>query len=207
MVKHNNVVPNGHFHKDWQRLVKTWFHQPAQKKKRRLIRKAKAAKLAPRPVGLLRPVVHCSTQKYSAKTRIGRGFSLDELKEAGIPRKLARTIGIAVDHRRTNKSVEAMQGNVARLKEYKSKLVVFPRKSNQKPKNGDSPPEETANATQYAGKVVMPIKKAANEVEFAEVTDEMKKFAAHSTLRVAKNEAKLYGIRIKMAKEAEEKKK
>mmetsp|Transcript_38629 Transcript_38629/g.63651 ORF Transcript_38629/g.63651 Transcript_38629/m.63651 type:complete len:181 (+) Transcript_38629:34-576(+) len=109
MVKHNNVVPNGHFRKDWQRQVKTWFHQPAQKKARRLARKAKAAAVAPRPVGLLRPVVHCSTQKYSSKIRAGRGFSLDELKEAGISKKLARTIGIAVDHRRTNKSVEAMQ--------------------------------------------------------------------------------------------------
>jgi len=42
------------------------------------------------------------------------------------------------------------------------------------------------------------------QVEFADVTDEMKGFAAHSTLRIAKNEAKLYGIRIRMAKEKEE---
>lgn len=27
MVKHNNVVPNGHFHKKWQRRVRTWFDQ------------------------------------------------------------------------------------------------------------------------------------------------------------------------------------
>lgn len=27
MVKHNNVIPNGHFHKDWQRRIKTWFDQ------------------------------------------------------------------------------------------------------------------------------------------------------------------------------------
>ena len=27
MVKHNNVVPNGHFHKDWENRVKTWFNQ------------------------------------------------------------------------------------------------------------------------------------------------------------------------------------
>ena len=28
MVKHNNVIPNQHFKKDWQRYVKTWFNQP-----------------------------------------------------------------------------------------------------------------------------------------------------------------------------------
>lgn len=26
-MKHNNVVPNGHFHKKWQRRVRTWFDQ------------------------------------------------------------------------------------------------------------------------------------------------------------------------------------
>ena len=32
--------------------------------------------------------------------RIGKGFTLDELREAKISIKLAPTIGIAVDHRR-----------------------------------------------------------------------------------------------------------
>ena len=27
MVKHNNVVPNGHFRKQWQRRVKVNFNQ------------------------------------------------------------------------------------------------------------------------------------------------------------------------------------
>lgn len=27
MVRHNNQVPNQHFHKDWQNRVKTWFDQ------------------------------------------------------------------------------------------------------------------------------------------------------------------------------------
>lgn len=35
MVRHNNVVPNEHFRKDWQNYVKTWFNQPARKKRRR----------------------------------------------------------------------------------------------------------------------------------------------------------------------------
>ena len=50
---------------------------------------------------------------------------------------MAKTIGIAVDHRRKNRSAESLQANVQRLKEYKSKLIIFPRKMN-KPKQGDS---------------------------------------------------------------------
>lgn len=48
---------------------------------------------------------------------------------AGIPKKLAPTIGIAVDHRRRNRSLESLQANVQRLKTYKAKVVVFPRRA------------------------------------------------------------------------------
>merc|ERR1719311_23644 len=72
------------------------------------------------------------TQRYNTKVRLGKGFTLDELKEAGIPKKLAKTIGVAVDHRRKNRSTEGLQENVARLKLYKSKLMVLPRKSKAK---------------------------------------------------------------------------
>jgi len=34
MVRHNNVIPNQHFKKKWQFYVKTWFNQPARKKRR-----------------------------------------------------------------------------------------------------------------------------------------------------------------------------
>ena len=47
---------------------------------------------------------------------------------AGIPKKWAPTVGIAVDHRRKNRSLEGLQANVQRLKEYKAKLVIFPRR-------------------------------------------------------------------------------
>ena len=56
---------------------------------------------------------------------------------AGINRRLAPRIGIAVDHRRRNRSLEGLQVNVQRLKEYKSKLILFPRKMSN-PKKGDS---------------------------------------------------------------------
>ncbi len=98
--KRNQMVPNAHFHKDWQNYVKTWFNQPARKERRRRARVAKAASVAPRPVKTLRPVVRCPTYKYNVKVRAGRGFTLEELKAAGIGRGLAKTIGITVDHRR-----------------------------------------------------------------------------------------------------------
>jgi large subunit ribosomal protein L13e len=81
MPKHNNLIPNQHFHKAWQNHVKTWFNQPAKKKSRRVARAAKAAAIFPRPVqGPLRPVVHCPTIKYNTKLRLGRGFTLEELR-------------------------------------------------------------------------------------------------------------------------------
>ena len=51
------------------------------------------------------------------------------MQAAGISKKLAPTVGIAVDHRRKNRSLESLQENVARLNTYKAKLIVFPRRS------------------------------------------------------------------------------
>ncbi|KAK9200246.1 hypothetical protein WN944_015443 [Citrus x changshan-huyou] len=80
-MKHNNVIPNGHFKKHWQNYVKTWFNQPARKNRRRVARQKKAVKIFPRPTaGPLRPVVHGQTLKYNMKLRAGRGFTLEELK-------------------------------------------------------------------------------------------------------------------------------
>ena len=46
----NNVLHKNHFHKDWQRRVRTWFDQPGRKKARRTARQQKAAKLGSRCV-------------------------------------------------------------------------------------------------------------------------------------------------------------
>merc|ERR1712183_1149863 len=100
MVKHNNVLPNVHCRKEWQLRVKTWFDQPGRKSRRRQNRATKAAKIAPNPLNALRPAVHGQTFKYHTRVRAGRGFTFAELKAAGIERKVARTVGIAVDHRR-----------------------------------------------------------------------------------------------------------
>ncbi|EFJ35936.1 hypothetical protein SELMODRAFT_165483 [Selaginella moellendorffii] len=202
MVKGNNVIPNQHFKKDWEKLVRTWFNQPARKVRRRKARSIKAAKIFPRPPsGPLRPVVHCPTVKYNSKVKYGRGFSLEELKEAGISKNLARTIGIALDHRRKNRSLESLQTNVQRLNTYKTKLIVFPRKA-KKTKMGDSQPEVLSTATQFQGPV-LPIVPKKPEVGIVTVTDEMKAVKAYQKLRIEQTNKRLVGIRAKKAAEAE----
>lgn len=109
MPKHNNAVPRNHFRKDWQRFVKTWFNQPARAERRRISRRDKAARVAPRPVSTLKPIVRCQTAKYNRRVRQGKGFTIDELRAAGINPKSAPGIGIAVDKRRKNRSEESLQ--------------------------------------------------------------------------------------------------
>ncbi|KAL3521743.1 hypothetical protein ACH5RR_019892 [Cinchona calisaya] len=206
MVKHNNVVPSEHFRKHWQNYVKTWFNQPARKTRRRHARQKKAVKIFPRPTaGPLRPIVRGQTLKYNMKVRAGRGFSLEELKAAGIPKKLAPTIGVSVDHRRKNRSLEGFQANVQRLKTYKAKLVVFPRRA-RKFKAGDSAPEELATATQVQG-AYLPIVCEKPSVELVKVTEEMKSFKAYDKLRLERMNERHVGARLKKAAEAEKEEK
>merc|ERR1711959_821537 len=190
-MKHNNQIHSVRkFRKYWQRYVKTWFNQPARKKSRRDARHKKAAAIAPRPVaGCVRPLVHPPTVKYNSKTRIGRAFSVAEIKGA----KLSK--------------LEAKQLNEQRLREYRANLVVFPRnaKAAKKGWKTDASAEETAVATQFVGKVVM--KKGASEskVETMKITSEMKEANVARTLKAAWNDARLCGFREKRAAERAEK--
>nr|CAI5837719.1 unnamed protein product [Callosobruchus analis] len=196
------MIPNAHFHKDWQRFVKTWFNQPARKFRRRVKRVKKARAIAPRPVaGPLRPIVRCPTVRYHNKIRAGRGFTLQELKAAGLNPRFARTVGISVDHRRRNKSVESVQVNAQRLKEYKSKLILFPIHNKKKLRAGEATEEERKVATQLKGEV-LPIRQASIRTKARVPTEEEKKFEAYVTLRKARADARLVGIRAKRVKEA-----
>merc|ERR1711971_154792 len=201
-AKRNNIVPNQHFHKDWQNYVKTWFNQPARKIRRRQNRVAKAAKVAPRPIGKLRPVVSCPTYKYNLKQRAGRGFALEEIKAAGLSKKFARTIGIAVDHRRRNKSVESLQLNTQRLKEFKSKMILFPINA-KKPRKGDATAEEMSKAVQLAETKVMAAKAVSKRPRAMAITADMQAFKAFQTIRQARAFKRLHGIRAKKAADAE----
>ena len=127
MVKHNNTIPNVHRRKHWQRNVRTWLNQAGRKKRRLQARRAKAAAQAPRPLDNLRPSVRCMTVRYSHRPRLGRGFTLAEIKSVGLGVQFAKSIGISVDYRRKNKSQEGFDLNKARLTNYLSKLVLYPR--------------------------------------------------------------------------------
>eukprot|EP00040_Diaphanoeca_grandis_P004154 m.27296 g.27296 ORF g.27296 m.27296 type:complete len:207 (+) comp15722_c0_seq1:115-735(+) len=200
-LKGNNVIANIHCKKHgdfgWSARVKCHFNQPGKKKARRVARAKKNASLAPRPAaGPVRPVIRCMTFKYNTKQRFGRGFTTTELKEAGISRKKAQTIGIAVDHRRTNRSLESLQINVQRLKDYKSKLIEFPKKG-----KGEKPAVAQLMGT------VLPIAKPSLRVKSRAITDDEKKANVFRDMRIARADARMAGTRQKKADEAAEKEK
>ena len=101
MVRHNNMIHNVHLKFDWQNKVKIWYNQPGRKHRRRVLRNKKAALSSPNPTHKLRPIVRGQTNKYNTKIKLGRGFTVKELKEAGIHGLFyARSLGIAIDLRR-----------------------------------------------------------------------------------------------------------
>lgn len=180
-----------HFRKHWQERVRVHFDQAGKKVSRRNARAAKAAKIAPRPLDMLRPVVRAPTVKYNRKVRAGRGFTLAEVKAAGLTAAYARTIGIGVDHRRQNTNREIFDLNVQRLKEYQSKLIVFPRR-------GPAPMAEQILSTSS----LFPVEQPSCEVETK--TIENNDESAYRTLRLARSEKKYHGIREKRAEEKAE---
>ena len=97
--------------------------------------------------------------------------------------------------------MESLQLNTQRLKEYKSKLILFPLNS-KKPRKGDSTAEELSKAVQLAG-AVMPVKPVVKRVRAMEVTDDLKKFKAFQTIRQACAFQRLHGIRAKKTADAE----
>ena len=188
MVRHNNMLPNVHLGKDWQEKVKTWFNQPGRKHRRQIKRAAKAAKIAPNPTHTLKPIVRGQTNKYNNKIRLGRGFTKEELKKAGIlSLNYARSIGIAVDHRRKDTSNEAQTANVNRIKEYLAKMILYPRKKADKKAIVKEATEEQLKAPeakeQNTCKCVVPLPKEEVGYTFAPITKEMKSANVYKTQR------------------------
>jgi large subunit ribosomal protein L13e len=194
MVKHNNIIPNIHCKKKWLQSsrgplkVKLALNQAGKKKSRRVARATKRAATAPAPLERLRPVVHCPTQKYSAKTRLGRGFTMEELKAVKLHPTYAQRVGIAIDWRRRNHCESVMANNIARLEDYKAQLVIL--------KKGDAVPDDS---TLKINGTIQPVVKPAHVVETMAVTDEMKKNDAYTTMRVARQETKVEGQRKAVA--------
>merc|ERR1712048_189597 len=113
----------------------------------------------------------------------------EELKEAKIPKKLARTIGIAVDHRRRNRCTESLQANVNRLKLYKSKLLIFPKKSGKKGvKKGDTPKSELQNVAQNTLKEIIPVPKPVLRVKARAITDAEREKSVNKIMKKARTD-------------------
>ena len=97
-----------------------------------------------------------------------------------------------------------VQINIQRLKEYKEKLILFPKKKLAKPGKGEASVEEQAAAVQYEG-TLMPLSNAAPVIETMQITAEMKEGkSCYSQLREAINDKRMVGIRKKMKEEKEE---
>ena len=125
---------------------------------------------------------------------------------AGIPKLYAPTIGISVDARRQNLSEEGLAANVQRLKEYKARLIVFPRKSN-KPKKTDTPKDqqtaETTQSIRASFGVAQPIAAGLTEISKSDLPKAVEG-GAYKALRKARSDARQQGAREKRARDKAE---
>ena len=207
MVRHNNMIHNVHLKFDWQNKVKTWYNQPGRKHRRRVLRQKKAKLIAPNPTHKLRPVVRGQTNKYNTKIKLGRGFTPKELKEAGIKGlSYARSLGIAIDLRRKDTSKETLDLNSNRIKEYISRMILYPRKE-QKPEKKPQVKEATAEKLKSPEAKVQNIIKGVIELpkkeigySFEPITEEMKKKNVYKTQRKEIKEAKGFYKRLEKIK-------
>ena len=204
----NNVIAKNHFRKDWQRYVRVAFDTPAKRIRRREAREERAAAIFPRPLRTLKPVVRPSTKMYNGRVKIGRGFTMEEIKAAGLTIREARSLGVSFDHRRKNRSEESLKRNVARLKQYQSNLVIFPRDP-KKPKKTDAPAEAQKEATTFKG-VIMPVS-ISRQTRRSPVVGTISKSNLDTKKSVvrelskARAAAKYIGVREKRAKAKKEK--
>ena len=82
----------------------------------------------------MRPAVRGQTNRYNGKIKVGRGFTVLELAQAGITSlPYARSIGIAADLRRKDTCNETLNLNANRVKAYLSKIIVHraPKKNSK----------------------------------------------------------------------------
>ena len=207
MVRHNNMIHNVHLKFDWQNKVKTWFNQPGRKKRRRVLRSKRAALVAPNPTHKLRPIVRGQTNKYNTKIKLGKGFTEKELKEAGIKGlSYARSLGIAVDLRRKDTSKETLDLNAGRIKEYISRMILFPRNV-EKPDKKPQVKEATADKlnspeakVQNTIKGVIELPKKEIGYSFESITDDMKKKNVYQIQRKEIKTAKGFYARLEKIK-------
>lgn len=113
-----------------------------------------------------------------------------------------------MDPRRANLSQESVATNVERLKNYHARLILFPRRSGN-PKKGDTSDSKELEAASKGEGIAkkhhhaLPVLNVAREESVTEVKkSEMGEGTknAYRTLREARSEARLVGVREKRAK-------
>ena len=184
------MIHNVHLKFDWADKVKTWYNQPGRKKRRRILRQKKAKLVSPNPTHKLRPIVRGQTNKYNTKIKLGKGFTKKEVNEAGIKGlSYARSLGIAIDLRRKDTSKETLDLNAGRIKEYLSRMILYPR-NEKKPDKKPQVQEATADKLNSAEAKIQNIIKGVIELpkkeigySFSPITEQMKKQNVYQTQR------------------------
>lgn len=109
-----------------------------------------------------------------------------------------------MDPRRQNLSTESLSANVARLKEYRARLILFPRKAGQQ-KKGDATKEEIASAKNTTSSIKQGLPIVHTDASLKEISKsdmpEPIEGGAYRKLRDARSEARNRGMREKRAKE------
>lgn len=123
-MKGNKAIVKNHFGKSALRY-KEWHGLEVWEQIREKKRIIKAKKVFPKPVEWLRPIVRCRSIRYNRNERLGRGFTEEELKAAGLTIIKARGLQIAHDPRRKDSNKEAFDQNVERIKTYLSKITIY----------------------------------------------------------------------------------
>ncbi|EPQ11961.1 60S ribosomal protein L13 [Myotis brandtii] len=135
---------------------------------------------------------------YHSKVGAGRGFSLEELREQASTERCP-PVGISMDPRRQNKSIETLQAQVQQLRVLQAHTL--PPGKPLAPTKVDSSADELKLANQPAGPV-RPTRNAFKEK--ARVITEEENFKVFASLRMAYANAQLIGIWAERAKDAAE---
>ena len=126
------------------------------------------------------------------------------MRRAGLTPQFARTIGISVDHRRTNSNQEQLDENVARIEAYKNNIILFPRKKDEYKKGilPDSTKErvDSEDAQNQNLDVLMPIQPEKKKQKRQAITDEMKKEELRTKQTIYWKASKKYGKELKGGK-------
>jgi large subunit ribosomal protein L13e len=167
------------------------------------------------PTHFLRPAVRGQTNRYNGKIRLGRGFTLRELRDAGVRGvEYARSIGLSVDLRRKDTSNETLKTNVSRIRDYLNRIVLYPRHTGvyeKKPQVAEAKEDVLRGADanfQNTHPHVLTLPQPEAGYSWTNVTKDMQSANVFKTLRTELKTSKGFYVRLENAKKkALEKKK